>query len=154
MFPGIGPRERGKLDLPPFAFRQCIRPRVPMHQCVGTFWNSETSRPVRIKMGEVTVKPPFAYWAAPSGNCLKAFVAPFEGEGAAHYANSFPELRPEALAEDGAEGGQKSPGPYVIPGQSATGCAKQQKRVGKNPTEETNQPDFEWSAEKCARELC
>lgn len=67
-------------------------------------------------------------------------------EGAVQCVDfSSGEHRPER-SENGAELVEKSPGPYVIPGQSLTGEINAQK-IG-------NKLIFEWSAEKCGAELC
>lgn len=121
--------------------------RLP--RCKGFFWDSKNMRLVEVDLGHVYLRPVFSYRAAPS-LAVSFFGESAEilsrEEGAAQYVNfSTFEHRAER-SEHGAEEGEKSPGPYVIPGQSAMDGIKHKKSVIKI--------DFEWSAEKCEAELC
>lgn len=136
----LSPSEAGRsYDLPPRLFRQVINPlkqkRVdssdPSFQsssgCFGTFWDEINKRSVCVYMGVVTVRILHSYRAAPSSAAdfddEPANILSREFEGAAPYEFSAARSRPER-SEDAPQAAEKSPGTYVIPGQSPTGGNK------------------------------
>lgn len=103
-------------------------------RCKGFFWDSKNMRLVEVDLGHVYLRPVFSYRAA-SSLAVSFFGESAEllsrEEGAAPYENfSTFEHRAER-SEHGAEEGEKSPGPYVIPGQSPTDGNNAQK-IGNN----------------------
>lgn len=133
----LKPRE--KVELHPRLFRQLLNPfeqlahrldsplkRLP--RCTGRFWDGDSMTIVIVDLGPVWVNCHFSYRAAPSvadspsscfdetpQECILSRV-----EGAAPYEFSANEHRPEQ-SWGGAECAEKSPGTYVIPGQTPMG---------------------------------
>lgn len=170
------PADGGKYDLPPRLFRQVIESRGHLDDrystCVATFWDNDKKRTVRFNLGVVQLRNfPFSYHAAPSVAevpCHSLCEAPQAAhlsrvEGAAPYATFLAEPeRTEVVfsgapdsAKKGAEcptnlKGQKSPGTYVIPGQSPTGGNNAQKIGNKSALNSS----FESPVENCEVEPC
>jgi hypothetical protein len=128
----LKPRE--KVELHPRLFRQVINPfgqlahspasplkRLP--RCIGHFWDSAKKLAVSLDLGPVWVNCHFAYRAASSAAVDESPQFLSRAEGAAPYEFSVDEHRPER-SEDGAQETEKSPGSYVIPGQSLMGEIK------------------------------
>jgi hypothetical protein len=125
----LKPRE--KVELHPRLFRQLLNPfeqlahspdstlkRLP--RCIGHFWDNARKRRVTPDLGPVWVNCHFLYRAASSAALGEPSQFLSRVEGAAPYEFSDDEHRPER-SEDGAQESEKSPGSYVIPGQSLMG---------------------------------
>ncbi len=119
--------------------------------CMGHFWDASTRRMITVNFGYVTLRPVSSFKATPSSR-VSATEQPFEGEGVALNEFSPNEHRAQR-SEHGAEDGEKSPGTYVIPGQSPMGETKHQKTGGQSAMDETFSSGA-WSEEKCESELC
>lgn len=122
-------------------------------QCIGHFYDTVNKRTVNINLGVVVCTFLRLYKAASSTASTLEVVKPFEGDGAALCLErtmflfaGVPDLVENGVFIPTNLLGQKSPGTYVIPGQSVPREANAQKIVNKSL--------FEWSLERCAAELC
>lgn len=125
----------------------CARP--PSGVCMGSFWDADKMKLVRVRLGVVTLRTKFSYVPA-SPLAALAQAENLSRVGAGPYVNFSPACGAPAACEDAPQAGENSPGPYVIPGQVAMGCQNTQKMGGQMATD----CHYEWSAEKCVAELC
>lgn len=115
------------VDLPFGWMRQIIdasgRPQAAqrIRGCRGTFWDAKRGCSVSMDLGEVNLRVPFVFRAAPSVEFVddepKNFLSWAE-EGAAQNAE-YPTK----------EKGNFESGSYVIPGLCAMGCSLQEKNT-------------------------
>lgn len=81
--------------------------RYTVKRCIGNFTDPVTNRPVRIDMGEVSVRIPFVFRAATS-----PVITPIDLEG---FEVAAPRMNNPSETVNNASGS------YVIPGQMLTG---------------------------------
>jgi hypothetical protein len=114
--------------------------------CIATFFDNDNKRVVKLNLGYVNLRTLNLYRAASSvaelpcqnSNEVSQVVSLSRVEGAAPcesnpslFSFTFSENEHRAQrSEHGAEFSEKTPGPYVIPGQTAMGCRNTQKLSG------------------------